>query len=154
MCSWLVGNSPPNGNFKILTHCLLRSAVFKACSLNSSIHIYLEKKTNIEKCRFEYFLWARSKYGAQHFCSHIMGIVTWPYLGRRISSIIFLRRKELWVSCWNSLQIRHPLAYFSSTHRTHSFKVSFQRRTTQNIIYTWFIKYIYEIYNINKNYKL
>lgn len=135
MCSWLVGNSPPNGNFKTLTHCLLRSAVFKACSLNSSIHIYLEKKTNTEKCRFEHLLWARSKYGAQHSCSHIMGVVPWPYRGGRVSSVIFLRGKEVWVSCWKSPQIRSFGILFLHTQNT----LSPQRRTTQNIIYTWFI---------------
>lgn len=133
MCSWLVGNLLPNSNSKTLTHCILHSAVFKACSLNSSIHIYLEKKTNKEKCRFAYFLWARSKYGAQHFCSHIMGIVTWPYLGRRIRSVIFLRRR-----LGEQLKVPTNQTSFGIVFLYTQNTLSPQRRTTQNIIYTWF----------------
>lgn len=142
MCSWLVGNLLPNSNSKTLTHCILHSAVFKACSLNSSIHIYLEKKTNKEKCRFAYFLWARSKYGAQHFCSHIMGLVTWPYLGRRIRSVIFLRRKEIgWAAespyksdiFWHSFppHTEHTLSSKKDNPRYHIY-----------IIYVIYMKYI------------
>lgn len=129
----MVGNSPPNSNSKTLTHCILHSAVFKACSLNSSIHIYLEKKTNIEKCRFEYFLWARSKYGAQHFCSHIMGIVTWA-IPRQKNKKCHLSKKER--DLGKQLKVPTNQTSFGILFCHTKNTLSPQSSTTQNIIYT------------------